>query len=323
MILSKSKIIKRHAVNINEAYKIPVTGSQSVAVEPEEIITDNANNADKDNVNISDPHEKEREPNIAAEPDKPDETEKLREEREQREKQKEEKKQADILSERERELDRERAKNEAVEQARAQAQRTSDLIVSHTLENAKAELSAAISQGYADGFESGRNEAAAVIAPALEKIGLLTAAVTKMQDEMLEDFKNEMFGIIAGISQKILKREIDSNDEYLLTLFEEALKDIKAEGFVTVTVSESQVEFALRNIDLFKAKVANIEDFKIIADKGAERGTMIVETAKAVADASFAVQMNEINYILDRIKENISVAGDALQDYMFEGGADS
>jgi len=105
-----------------------------------------------------------------------------------------------------------------------------------------------------------------------------------------------------------LKKEIDEKDEYLLILYEEALKDIKTESFVTVTVSEMQSEFALRNIDLFRAKVANIGDFKIITDKNAERGTMVVETAKTVADASFAVQMDEINAVLDRMKENINIS---------------
>jgi flagellar biosynthesis/type III secretory pathway protein FliH len=128
-----------------------------------------------------------------------------------------------------------------------------------------------------------------------------------MQDEMLESFMNEMINIIGEISKKILRREIDTRDEYLLTLFAEALEGIKAENFVTVTVSESQAGFALRNIDLFKAKVANIPDFKIISDENAERGTMIVETAKTVADASFGVQMDDIDAILERMKANLTI----------------
>jgi len=203
-------------------------------------------------------------------------------------------------------IDGEAIKKEIIEQAHSQARRTADLIVSHTLETAKAELDAAIAKGYSDGFESGRSEALGVVAPALEKIGLLADAVTRAQDSMLEEFRDEIFGIIAEISRKVLHREIDEKDEYLLVLFEDALKDIKAEEFVTVTVGESQAEFALRNIDLFKAQVANIDDFKIIADKDAGRGTMIVETAKSVADASFEVQLGEVEVILERMKEKLA-----------------
>jgi flagellar assembly protein FliH len=305
----------------DEAYKIPVTVEQTDD-EPEEIynpgeLYDESGDTERETDGGTRAATITKDEKAAQEELK--ELKELRELKERQQKEKEAKEQADILSEREAALERERIKNEMIAQAQTQTQRTADLIISHTLENAKTELNAVISQGYADGFETGRNEAAAVIAPALEKISLLADAITKMQDEMLEDFKDEMFDIIAEISQKILKKEIDEKDEYLLTLFEEAIKDIKAESFVTVTVSESQSEFALRNIDLFKAKVANIEDFKIIADKNAARGTMVVETAKTVADASFAVQMDEINAVLERMKENISAAGNVLQDYGFEG----
>jgi len=203
-------------------------------------------------------------------------------------------------------IDGEAIKKEIIGRAESQARRTADLIVSHTLETAKSELEGAIARGYSDGFDSGRSEALSVVEPALEKIELLAEAIKQAQDSMLEEFRDEMFNIIAEISQKILRREIDEKDEYLLVLFEDALKDIKAEEFVTVTVSESQAEFALRNIDLFKSKVANIDDFKIIPDKDAGRGTMIVETAKSVADASLEVQLGEVEAILGRMKENLS-----------------
>ena len=286
MILSKSKIIKRYAVQLDEAVIIPVSKEDQAD-----------DDTDLDEAEIAEEQESE-EPEIKSE----------RRNRQERERQERERREEAILVERERELEKERIRNEVREQAGAQAQRTTDLIINHTLEKAKSELDGAISQGYADGFEAGRNEAMGIIGPALDKISVLAEAITGMQDEMLENFKDKMFDMVAGISQKILKREIDENDGYLLVLFEEALEDIKAESFVNVTVSESQAEFALREIDLFRAKVANIEDFKIIADKNAERGTMVVETAKAVADASFAVQMDEINAVLDRMKENISVS---------------
>ena len=189
----------------------------------------------------------------------------------------------------------------------AQAQRTADIIVSHTVENAKTELNEVMSQGYSYGYEAGRAEAMNIIEPALNKIALLTEAVKQMQDKMLEDFKDEMFDIISEISKKIIHKEINENDEYLLSLFGDAVKDIRAENYVTVTVSESQADFAIRNIDLFKEKVANIEDFRIIADENSERGTMIVETVKTVSDASVNIQAEAIDNIIDRMKENFSL----------------
>jgi len=223
---------------------------------------------------------------------------------------------ADILSEREKEIDKEALKKEIVGQARTQAKRAADLIINHTLDSARTELSEVLHQGYSDGFEAGKSEAVGVIAPALEKINLLAESITQAQDKMLEEFRDEMFGIIAEISRKILRREINEKDEYLIALFEDALKGIKAEEFITVTVSESQAEFMLRNIDIFKAYASNVEEFKIIPDKNAERGTMIVETAKTVADASFEVQMEEIEVILDRMKEKLSAQ--VLDDFEFD-----
>ena len=296
--MTLSKIIKNYAVIKDEAYTIPVTQPDYESIDFEfETETDDENPEISED---TDETEQKSDINPGEEPeDKTDAHVSHSHGHHVRP--------ADILAEREKELERERLREEIINQAKEQAQRTSDIIVNHTLETARTELNNALMQGYSDGFEAGRNEAVSIIAPALDKIRLLADSVTKAQDMMLEDFKDEMFDIIGEISQKILQREIDEKDEYLLTLFDDALKNIKAENFVTVTVSETQAGFALRNIDLFKAKIGNIEDFKIIPDKNAERGTMIVETEKTVADASFSVQMEEIDAILENMKENMAV----------------
>ena len=228
-----------------------------------------------------------------------------------------------IAAVREMESEKETIRTKIAGRAKEQAQRTAELIIGHTLENAKDELDRAVTQGYSDGFEKGKTEALGVIAPSLGKIGLLAGAVKQAQDKMLEGFIDEMFEIIAGISQKILHREIDKKDEYLLTLFEDAVKNIKAEKFVRVTVSGAQAEFATRNIDLLRAKVSNIDDFKIISDENAEKWTMVVETEKTVADASFYAQMGEIDAVLEQMKKNLYdqiPEFDQMIEFEFENG---
>jgi hypothetical protein len=90
-------------------------------------------------------------------------------------------------------------------------------------------------------------------------------------------------------------------------LFKDAVKSIKVEEFVTLTVSESQIDFATRNTDLFKAAVSNVKDFKIIAEKDANSGTMIVETASSMADASYYVQEEKIDAILEQMKDTLII----------------
>ena len=189
----------------------------------------------------------------------------------------------------------------------AQSQRTAELIVKHTLESAKFELTSVISQGYADGFAEGKSEAVSVIEPALAKIAVLTESIANLQDLMLESFKDGIFSIISEISNKIIHREIEAGDEYMLELYKDAVKSIKAEEFVTVTVSESQIDFAVRNADLFKAAVSHIQDFKIAAEKDADRGTMIVETARSMADSSYYIQEDKIARILEQLKNTLVI----------------
>gem|GEM_PF-6761918 len=205
----------------------------------------------------------------------------------------------------------ERGKVETVEligeEIIAQAQKTAEIIISHTLESTKQELDIAITQGYNDGYSEGKSEALKIIEPSLLKIKILVDSIKKMQDKMLDEFKDGMFNMISDISSKILHKEIDEKDEYLVELFADAVKNIKTESFVTVTVSGAQIDFTLRNIDLFRSQVANINDFKIVPDKNAVKGTMVVETANALADASYAVQQEKINLIISQMKENLSV----------------
>jgi flagellar biosynthesis/type III secretory pathway protein FliH len=321
-------VIKQYAVTVDEAkYAIPVTPAapENIEIEADFNNTDDAD--DFNNINNIDNIENTEDArdtditdiDIDTEPDGRDgETEepktpkKAKEDREAKETQR-------IAREREQERAARKAQadtdaNAITAEARsrageiiAQAKQSAELIVSHTLENARLELNSAITQGYTEGFEAGRSEAAGMIAPALEKVGKLSGTVGQMQDEMLDAFKDEMFGMISEISKKIIHREINGNDEYLLTLFEDALKGIKAENQVTVTVSESQAEFAVRNIDLFRSRIAHInaEDFMIVSDRDAPAGTMIVETDKTVADASCEAQLGKIDGVLKQIRANL------------------
>ena len=202
----------------------------------------------------------------------------------------------------------------------SRAQRTADLIVNHALETAKNELRNALESGYKEGFEEGKREAMKVINPALDKIAVLAEATAELQDEMLEEFRLSIFDVISEISNKIIHKEIDEKDEYLLTLFSDAVRNIRTEEFVTVTVGTAQAEFAMRNIDLFRAKVSNIDDFEILSDDNAGKGTMIVETAKALADASVNVQSEKIDAILERMKENLSVL--SVPNFSDDGNVD-
>ena len=190
----------------------------------------------------------------------------------------------------------------------AQSHKTAELIINHALESAKIELDNVVSQGYKDGYEDGKEEALKIIEPSLLKINILADAMKKMQDKMFEESQNGMFNIISEISNKILHREINEKDEYLVELFADAVKNMKAEGFVTMTISGAQIDFAMRNIDLFRAEVANISDFKIVPDKNAEKGTMVVETANALADASYVVQQEKINAIISQMRDNLTIA---------------
>jgi len=189
----------------------------------------------------------------------------------------------------------------------AQSQKTAEIIISHALETAQRELNDVVSQGYKDGYEDGKSEALKIIEPSMLKINIMVDSIKKMQDKMLDEFKGGMFNIISEISRKILHKEITEKDEYLVELFADAVKNIKAEEYVTVTVSGAQINFAMRNIDLFRAEVANISDFKIIPDKNAEKGTMVVETANALADASYAVQQEKIDSIISQMRDNLKV----------------
>ena len=189
------------------------------------------------------------------------------------------------------------------------ATETAELIITHTLDGAKAELGNAISAGYSDGFETGRHEALKVVEPALNKIGILTETINRLQDKMLYEFRDSMFSMISVIAKKVVHKEIDEDNHYLVALFSDAIQDVKAEEFVTITVAESELTVATRNEKLFLAEIPHIKEnhFKILPDKNETKGTMIVETEKAVVDSSIDAQLERVDYFLAMIKENLDI----------------
>lgn len=225
----------------------------------------------------------------------------------------------DIISRQVREIEKKREESEIeaenmLEDARFRSEefiqrsvQTAELIITHTLDGAKAELSNAISAGYADGFETGRAEALKIVEPALNKINILMETINRLQDKMLYEFRDSMFNIISEISKKIVHKEISEDNHYLIALFSDAIQDIKAEEFVTVTVAESELAIATRNEKLFLAEIPYIKDFKILSEKNANKGTMIVETEKTVVDSSIDMQLEKVDYYLEMMKENLDI----------------
>lgn len=193
------------------------------------------------------------------------------------------------------------------EKTHRDAYRSAEIILNHTLSTAKQELEEAARQGFAEGFEEGRRQAESVIAPALKKIETFMNSIFKVEESMLYEFREKMFVMVSEAAKKLIHKEIKENDSYIVSLFSDAMRDMRAEDFVTITVSDYDIEFVTAHKHLFLSEIGELNDFKIIADKDSPKGTLIIETEKSVVDASIGVQLKNIEALFERLKLNLSI----------------
>lgn len=193
------------------------------------------------------------------------------------------------------------------EKTRGDAYRSAEIILNHTLSSARDKLEEAERIGYSQGFEEGKRQAESVISPALKKIGAFMNGILKVEDDMLREFREKMFLMVSESAKKLIHKEISANDDYIVSLFSDAMRDMRAEEFVTVTVSDYDADFVTAHKQLFLSEIGNLNDFRIITDKDASKGTLIIETEKSVVDASLGIQLENIDALFEKLKMALSI----------------
>ncbi len=133
------------------------------------------------------------------------------------------------------------------------------------------------------------------------------------EKQKLEKFMQNIltqFGILASkteagvlkfsiaIAEKILKREVEVDEEFILPQIREAVKRITGVEAITLRINPADEELVRNNRGTIHSTSDNIREFNIETDEKIDRGSCVIESAAGNIDARVSAQLNKLEDII-------------------------
>ncbi|MCL2086346.1 MAG: hypothetical protein FWH05_01970 [Oscillospiraceae bacterium] len=165
--------------------------------------------------------------------------------------------------------------------------------------------------GYADGNAKGYEEGYATgLRKCKETMQELVAAledVVNSKDQILKEYKQELFNSIFTISNKIIADSLKQRDKAVITkMLQAAAKGFRNSEYVKITLSKLDVDIMSEaDMDCLRKVFRDTQHIEFEISKDAPSGTMILDNGSEITDAGTGTQLNMIKDLAEgKFKDN-------------------
>ena len=167
-------------------------------------------------------------------------------------------------------------------------------IRSFARKKAEIEYEESKTAGFKEGYEAGKEIAVRENNSNVEELKQLIKKLDDIKITFIEDNKQELLNLTFKIAEKIIGEKLERNEGAFVSIFKNAVKDLTAQKWVKLSVSEYDYKFVTTNADLLISHISGAESIEIdILDK-APKGTCIIETSEKILDASVNTQLESL-----------------------------
>jgi len=147
-----------------------------------------------------------------------------------------------------------------------------------------------LKHGKDEAYESEKNRISAEI----ESLHSSIQQIENLKKKLLLENKIHILDLCVYISKRLLMKEVETNDEYILSVIERAIEMAHGEEEITLKLSPQDFEF-LSNFDKEKLSQAGLlEKTKLESDPELQRGGVVLETNYGVVDARVEQRIEKI-----------------------------
>lgn len=151
----------------------------------------------------------------------------------------------------------------------------------------------AFEKGFAAGERSGMEMAERRIEVALKRFSKSLQEVARLRNQIVADTEKDLVQLALEIARKLVHREIQIDEEIIVTLVRVALEKLGVNSEITVWVSSQDQEVLQNHLGELAPQG---DDWKVVFKVNQEfkRGDCVVESQYGSADARISVQFQEI-----------------------------
>jgi len=175
-------------------------------------------------------------------------------------------------------------------------------IESEALKLSKDIQEAAYKEAYNLGFQEGKAEAFAEeqsrIHGEIENLHKTVKAIEELKLNLLKQNKNHILSLCFYFAKRLLMKEVEKNESYVVDVIEQALGMAQSEEQVTIRVSPQDFKFLTENWKGIQKDLDLSESTRIEESPDILRGGAIIETNYGVIDASIGERLQKLeNFI--------------------------
>jgi len=148
----------------------------------------------------------------------------------------------------------------------------------------------AYQSGLRQGRAAGAEEAAASLAPVLERLSHAVEEIIEQRRRFRREAEEDVVRLAVAIGRRILHRELSIDPEALLGVVKAALARIEAREVNRLRVHPADVQMIQKHFQ----QAGRGEQIQVHGDPALERGAVLFDTARGSLDASVETQLEEI-----------------------------
>lgn len=176
------------------------------------------------------------------------------------------------------------------------------------LDDLNARLHRALEQGRAEGRAEAEEELEKRLVIARtesdERIGALMEGIAQQVRAFTASLEHDAYAFALAVAERIVKREIQLDDEIVVRQVREALRRIVGVESIRVRVHPDDEVLVRSHRAALLALTDTTRDVVIEPDNTIERGGCILESASGNVDARIATQLRQVEHAL-RIEEKV------------------
>lgn len=190
------------------------------------------------------------------------------------------------------------------------AQREGEVIRANSIREGEVIKTNSINEGeyikqraYEEGYNKGLSEGNLKGEAFLEEAKILCQRYQEEYNNFFEKSQEEIVTLAITIAEKILKREIQSNQKSLYPIIKESLKNCPYKNNVLIQVSPEDFHFMSENLEDLNTELGNAFEITLIPNPLRERGFLFIETPSGQINASIDTQLKNLKEHLMKVAE--------------------
>lgn len=164
------------------------------------------------------------------------------------------------------------------------------------IKQTEEKLHAIKAQAYDEGFKAGFNEGIKKgiqrYEAEIKSLVELKKNVYMEREEMIKNTEKDLVLLAVKIAEKIIQKEIDREDQYILRLIKDNLQRYYSNTKVLIRVSDKDYDTARQNAQKILKELSNINEIEFIRDITLEKGSCIMEAPCGNVNASIKQQLD-------------------------------